>query len=247
MTDAASTDNGAPTHVLQVFGPAFGMPDPSPFCMKAMSLLKIANIPFQTATGNVLKAPKKKLPVLIENGQAIADTTLIRFHLEHTSGIEFDRGLDDQQRGIAWAAEKLCEDNLYWAAVYERWIVDENFEVGPKTFFNDIPAIARPVIVPIIRRDIRVALKNQGLGRHSREEILAIARRGIDALAGILGDQDWIGGDQPCGADAMVHSMVANCLSETFETDLRTMVGDHRNLVAYRDRGFALWYPDFKV
>jgi glutathione S-transferase len=37
--------------ILYTFGPYFGLPDPSPFVMKAEVLLKMANLPFETDTG----------------------------------------------------------------------------------------------------------------------------------------------------------------------------------------------------
>ncbi len=33
---------------LHTFGPAFGQPDPSPFVMKAMALLKLSGQPYTT-------------------------------------------------------------------------------------------------------------------------------------------------------------------------------------------------------
>ncbi|MEO1695422.1 MAG: glutathione S-transferase family protein [Pseudomonadota bacterium] len=230
---------------LLVFGEAFGMPDPSPFCMKARSLLAIANLPYDTAEGDVMKAPKKKLPVLIENGVPIPDTTFMRLHLEQKHGIDFDRHLTPEQVGHAWALEKLCEDNLYWHIMFDRWMVPHNFDRGPKAFFQSLPAFVRPVLIPIIKRDIRVALKWQGTGRHSRAEIHDLARRGIDAIAAALGDKPWICGDEPCGADASVHATVTALLCALFESDLLAHTQSHENLVAYRARGLAAWYPDF--
>ena len=38
---------------LYTFGPAFGLPDASPFVIKAELLLKLAGLPYQTRRGNV--------------------------------------------------------------------------------------------------------------------------------------------------------------------------------------------------
>src|SRR5690349_7971307 len=43
---------------LYTFGPFFGLPDPSPFVMKAETLLKIAKLPYRADTGGFSKAPK---------------------------------------------------------------------------------------------------------------------------------------------------------------------------------------------
>jgi hypothetical protein len=52
----------------------------------------------------------------------IADSTLIRLHLEQRHNIDFERGLTPEQRGVAWAAEKMCEDHLYWFVVQARFL-----------------------------------------------------------------------------------------------------------------------------
>ena len=43
---------------LYTFGPAFGLPDPSPFVMKAEVLLKMADLPYRVDTTGFRKAPK---------------------------------------------------------------------------------------------------------------------------------------------------------------------------------------------
>ena len=86
---------------LEGFGPAFGLPDPSPFVTKAEMLLKMAGLPYAVDTGGFNKAPKGKLPYIIDNGEIIADSTFIRWHIEREYNIDFDRGLSAEQREIA--------------------------------------------------------------------------------------------------------------------------------------------------
>ncbi len=93
---------------LEVFGPGFGLPDPSPFCMKAMVLLKMAGLQYETSICDPRKAPKGKGPVLHDDGSLVPDTTFMRWHIEEKYGFDFDSGLSDQRRGISWAIEKLC-------------------------------------------------------------------------------------------------------------------------------------------
>src|SRR4249919_2363068 len=119
---------------LYTFGPFFGLPDPSPFVMKGEMLLKLSGLPYKTDTRGFSRAPKGKLPYIDDDGELIADSTLIRLHLEKKHGIQFDRGLSARDRGTAWAVDKMLEDHLYWIMVYWRWLKDENFERGPKAF-----------------------------------------------------------------------------------------------------------------
>ena len=230
---------------LYTFGPFFGLPDPSPFVMKGEMLLKLAGLPYQTSTRGFSRAPKGKLPYIDDDGEIVADSTLIRMHLEKKHGIQFDRGLSARDRGTAWAVEKMLEDHLYWLMVYWRWLKDENFERGPKAFFKRAPAIIRPLVEKMVRRSIRRNLHGHGIGRHSEAETTAMAVRAVDSLSGILDHNRYFLGDQPCGADATVFAFVAGAMSPVFDSPLRTELERAANLVAYRDRMMAQYFPDF--
>lgn len=229
---------------LYSFGPAFGLPDPSPFVTKAEVLLKMAGLPYNTDTGGFNKAPKGKLPYIVDNGDTIADSTFIRWHLEKKYHIDLDRGLDAEQRAIAWAFEKMLEDHLYWAVVHERWMDDANFDKGPRTFFRKIPGPMRIFLIPMIRRQVRRSLHGQGLGRHSREEIVALGTRSIDATADFLGTKPFLMGQEPTGVDATAFAFIAGLLCPVFETKLRTAAERRDNLRRYVGRMTVRFYPD---
>mgnify|MGYP000607287891 CR=1 FL=1 len=155
-------------------GPNFGLPDASPFVTKVEILLRMSKLPFEKAMMSFSKAPKGKIPYIDDDGKLLGDSTFIRWHMENKYGIDFDRGLTAEQQAIAWAFEKMAEDNLYWVSVHARWMDDSNFERGPVTFFNAAPAIVRPFVVAMVRRRVRKSLRDQGMGRHSAEEIAAL-------------------------------------------------------------------------
>ena len=229
---------------LFTFGPAFGLPDPSPFVTKAEVLLKLSGLPCKTSTRGLRGAPKGKLPYIDDDGVIVADSTLIRLHLEERHGIDFDKGLSPAEKGVAWAFEKLCEDHLYWAVVHSRWMDRANFDQGPRRFFDIAPAPIRPLVIWAIRRRVRRDLHGQGLGRNERAEIEKLAMRGIGAIADQLGDKPYLMGMAPCGADATTFAWVLSILCPRFETPLRHAAGQRANLVAYRDRGLRQWFPE---
>ena len=230
---------------LYTFGPMFGLPDPSPFCMKADVQLKMSGLPYKLDHSGFMKAPKGKQPYIDDNGRKIADSTFIRWHLEDKHKIDFDPGLTAEQKATAWAFEKLCEDQLYWGMVRDRWVNHGNFDKGPVTFFESVPALIRPLVKAKARRDVGNALKGQGLGRHSVEETERIVIHGVEALADFLGSKPFLMGANPCGADAATFSWVAGFLCPHFDGPIHRAGMARTNLVAYRDRGMAKWYPDF--
>ena len=112
---------------LYTFGLAFGLPDPSPFVTKAEVLLKMAGLAYRIDNTGFRRAPKGKLPYIDDDGERIADSTFIRWHLENKYHIDFEKGLSAEQRAIGWAFEKMAEDNLYWALVDARWFCFDLF------------------------------------------------------------------------------------------------------------------------
>ena len=227
---------------LHTFGPAFGLPDGSPFVMKAMLLLKFADQPFEAKPTNVTKAPKGKLPVIVDEGEIIPDSTFIRLHLERKYGFDFDAGYDARERAIAWSVEKLLEDHLYWLVVHNRWMVDANFYRGPVHFFDRVPALIRPLITRMVRGKIRRNLFGQGFGRHSDDERAVLARRGMAALADALGDRPFLLGERPCGADATLAAFILGALCPLFDGETRNAAQSHANLVAYGERMLARYF-----
>ena len=229
---------------LYGFGPGLGLPDPSPFVMKAEVLLKIAGEPYKIDTKGFAKAPKGKLPYIDDDSERIADSTFIRWHLEKKYRVDFDQGLDPTQRATAWAFEKMIEDNLYWVIVHDRWVDGDNFSKGPRRFFDRVPAPIRPLVVPMIRRKVRGALHGQGMGRHAEEEIQALGTRSVEAIADFLGDKPFFFGATPTGADATIFAFVAGVLCPVFDSRTRTAAEQRENLRRYVGRMTARFYPE---
>lgn len=228
---------------LHTFGPFFGLPDASPFVMKGEMLLKLAGLPYATSTRGFTRAPKGKLPYIDDDGEIVADSTLIRMHIERKYGFDFDRSLGPRDRGIAWSVEKMLEDHLYWLMVYWRWMIDANFERGPKGFFRRAPAPLRPLICAMVRRQVRATLHAQGTGRHHDAEKTALADRAIEALSQVLGENRYLMGDEPCGADATAFAFIAAGLPDLFQSPLQKKLAATLNLVAYRDRMMGEFFP----
>jgi glutathione S-transferase len=222
---------------LYKFGPFLGTPDSSPFVIKAMLLLRLAGVPFREAQGNPFKAPQRLLPYIDDDGVKVADSTLIRFHLEKKYDVDFDGGLDEQQRAVAWAVERMCEDHLYFGMLEMRWLDADNFRVGlGRHMFDPIPAAVRPIVKSVLRRMNAKRLHGHGIGRHPRQQIAELAIRDVETLAAILGSKLFLMGDKPCAADAVVFGIVTSILTPSLKSPIRAAMERRANLVSYRDR-----------
>jgi glutathione S-transferase len=233
------------TITLYGFGPMFGLPDPSPFVVKAEVLLKLSGLPYRLDTTGYRRAPKGKLPYIEDGGTVVADSAFIRWHLEERHGIDLDRGLSPSGRAVGWAVERMLEDHLYWAMVEERWVQEANFARGPARIFEAMPAPLRPLARRMAVRKVRAALHAHGLGRHARAEIERLATASIRSLAEILGEKrHLLGTEAPCGADATAFAFVNSLLCPHFESPLRRAAEACPNLVAYEARLRARFYPE---
>ena len=81
---------------LYGFGAGFGLPEISPFVTKTEVQLKMAGLAYRKERAMPPASPKGQLPFIDDDGEAVADSTFIRAHIERKYGFDFDAGLDQQ-------------------------------------------------------------------------------------------------------------------------------------------------------
>jgi len=217
----------------------------SPFCLKLDAFLRMTGIAHESLTASTpFGGPKKKAPWIEHEGRTMGDSGLIIDYLKDKFGKDPDADLTEAERATAIAVQRLVEENLYWALVYDRWGREENWPILKNSVLGDIPGPIRAVLAPFARRAVRKQLEGHGMGLHSPDEIAAIAKKDIDALAGLLSDSPWFFGDKPGLTDATVYSLLANIAFVAFASPMKDMIESHPNLVAFLDRFKNEFYPD---
>jgi glutathione S-transferase len=215
----------------------WGVVSVSPFCLKLDAFLRMTDIPHRSVTAATpFAGPKKKAPWIEHDGRKIGDSAFIIAYLIERFGRDPDAGLTAAQRGQAVAIQRLVEENLYWAMVYDRWVRSENWPILKGSVLGDIAAPVRALIAPLARRGVKKQLTGHGMGLHSAAEIEAIAARDLAALSALLGDQDWFFGAEPTLADATVFSLLANIRHVEFASPMQAMIEGHANLASHTDR-----------
>ncbi|MEM8505246.1 MAG: glutathione S-transferase family protein [Cyanobacteria bacterium P01_D01_bin.1] len=233
---------------LYQFAPALGLRCPSPVCLKLETYLRMTALPYQVAANaNVLKAPKKKLPYIVDNGHVIADSGFIINYLMETYGDSLDAHLSPKQRGTMLGMRRLMEEHLYWVAFYFRWVDDDNWKIIKDVFFEDVPMPMRLVVPTLVRRSAIRDLYGQGIGRHSPDEVFALGCENITAISDFLSDQPYLMGDQPTSLDAIGYGMLSNIMRVSIDSRLKSYALGFKNLVAYCDRMHTRYWSNTPI
>lgn len=230
---------------LYGFMPAWGLFDVSPYVTKAITLFKMANIPFDKQMADLESVSKHKAPYIkLKNDEIIQDSTFIRKYLEESHGANFDAHYSKKELAYGYALERLCENHLNWILTHGRWIHDDNFNKGPRMFFMNAPEHIRENIIAEVRERIKNGQIAHGISRHSEEEIFQLAKMDIDALDEALGDNNFILGDEPCGYDASIHGTLAGLATPHFDIKAGEYLRNNKRLMAYIKRMNELYYPN---
>ena len=233
---------------LTVYHPAFGEPTGSPFAVKAICLLEQSGQPYTIKyTNDPRKAPNAKLPVLLHDGQVIPDSDAIRDHLEKTFQLDFDAGLDPQQRAVSRAVIRMAEEDLYFGLLCDRWMNDDNWPALKAEFFGGMPFPANLLVPALVRKSTISQAKAQGMGRHSAAERVARVSKDFQALSTLLGDQAFLFGTQPTAADFSVVPMLRALGTSPGQSAMKQAMLGFGNLAAYLETGKAALYPKAKA
>ncbi|NOR64352.1 MAG: glutathione S-transferase family protein [Rhodobacteraceae bacterium] len=229
---------------LITYPAAFGAPSASPFGVKAMCFLKMAGAEWEMGrSSDPRKAPKAKLPVLIDGDVKIPDSEDIRSFLEQKYSVDFDEGLSAEQRAVSRAIIRMCDEHLYFALVCDRWLNDANWGVLREEFFGMIPKLVRGFVTNKIRQQVRMSMHAQGMGRHSVAERLARADMDIRAITALVGDKPFLFGEAPTAADASAAPVLAAMAGSPTETLLSKRLNADAPLMAYLGRVQGALYP----
>lgn len=230
--------------LYQSAGRPWGMPNLSPFCGKLETYLRMAEVPYDTAVADIRKAPKGKVPYVAIDGGLMGDSQLVIDRLERQAGERaLDHGLAPRDRAIAHALRRMLEDGLYFVSMYNRWATDDGFAVLAPEFRKILPGPVK-LAMPLIRRTVKKALRAQGTGRHAPDEVMAMGIADLDAASELLGDRPFVCGDRPRTVDASLFAFATSILGFPAESRLRSHAEGLGNLVAYRDRIRARWWPE---
>jgi glutathione S-transferase len=232
---------------LQKFGPAFGLPDASPFVTKLETYLRMTGQPYETVTGNVRKAPRGQLPVVEIDGKIVVDSTTIIDQLEAARPEKLDARLNAKEQAVALAFKSMLEEHLYFGVLYMRWATDDGwavFEVALRQMLGTmgVPSLLHGVVAKSARKYTVNRTKIQGIGRKPRAELVATCSKLMDAVAEELSDRAYFCGSDLTTYDATAYAFFSGVLCPAFDNELRRHAATKTNVVAYVDRMKAKYW-----
>lgn len=219
------------------FPPAMGLPNASGFCLKLETWLRMAGLQYENVyTMNLGRAPKGKLPFIIDDGTTLADSSFIIDHLTKRHGVTLDDHLDRGERAQSLLLQRTLEEHAYWCVLYFRWADDRFWPATREAFFAGMGAPYKWFVPKLARQGMVKQVKAAGIGRHSADEITALGMRDIDAIATVLGDKPFLFGE-PSSVDASAYGMLANVVFVDLDLPFKTLIErDYPSLVRYCER-----------
>ncbi|MBT3585134.1 MAG: glutathione S-transferase family protein [Halobacteriovoraceae bacterium] len=220
------------------------VPNNSPFCAKLECYLKAAKVEYISVPfhGNPAKAPKGKLPYIVDQGQSIADSELVIKYLKQRHQVDLDQGLSKTDQAIACAFKKLIEDHLAWALVQCRWVDQDNWQVTCPSFFGHLPPVINKIVPAIVRKGVAKSTWAQGMGRHAKTDLLSFADEDFNSLSDFLADKTYFFGEDFTSLDASAYGLLCNILNTPFTPDLKELLQKYPNLVKYIERITELYF-----
>jgi glutathione S-transferase len=230
--------------LLQFF-PTWNIPNPSPFCMRVETYLRMAEIPYENKyTANPNASPTGKFPAIIDDGKTIPDSSSIIDYLKEKHGDTLDQHLTAADKGKALCMQRMIEEHLYWMIVYSRWISVEGWETLQTAFFGKLPLLLKIWLPGVLRKKVRRQLDGQGLGRMNEKEMFERGKKDVQALVDILGEQDFFFGDKPTSFDACAYATIDNILHTPIDSPVKQFAQQFKSLEDYCARMKAKYYPD---
>lgn len=240
------------TVILHMFERARHCPSPSPFPIKLETFLRMAEIKYEADFSKPMSA-KGKSPWISLNGEDVADSQLAIEHLQRHFGekAELSRHLSAKEKAEARAMRAVLEDHFYFCAVMDKWVFGKRSDILNNMAPLPGPSFLHNFFLGRVAGNLKKQCEGQGIGRHSPEQIRAMAKEDLKTVSDYLGEEKpFMMGDRPTEIDCVVFGFLTGILytvTEDDEADLPKYVETEcANLKAHHDRIKEKYYSDWE-
>jgi glutathione S-transferase len=218
--------------ILYSYPTLFGLADNNGYGLKVFAFLKLAGLAFvHEHAVDASAAPRRQLPYIVDDGEAIGDSDTIIAHLTQRYRLHLDEALSSAQRDTAHLITRMLDD-LYWVMSYSRWKDEEFWPAFRAALQREHPNVTTADLEQAREFNSR-RYYFQGIGRYAPPAAYARGLADLRVLADLVPARDFMFGPRPCSIDAAIYGFIANIYFYSIETPLKKFVTAHSKLVRH--------------
>lgn len=231
--------------MINVFGLAksWDFPDASPYTCKLVMWLRLVGLDYTLNyvpwPEMIERAPRKSVPWVEDpDGEIVHDSQRVIEHLTAKYSLSLDAHLSAREEAQMRAWQRLLEDHYYWAGLVQmRWVEDHNWAIYKRELAAELePSPEVEAFFQEIRDYLVGEFRGHAVGKMTTDEVRAVARQDLDALAAWLEDRPYFMGERATSIDATVYAWML----QTYATPCSSPVVDYAqtktNLKSYYER-----------
>jgi len=187
----------------------------SPFCLKARICLSLKQVPYQRigltlGRRSELKrlSPLAKVPVLLANGETVADSSRIALFLEQKAPKPALIPRTVEERAWAHLIEEWADESLSFVVGFFKWLNPANRERAYELTAELAGKLPRGAILPLVRRQIVRRYAASGFVAGSLPHFEERMGENLVHLRDMLGDKPFLLGKYATLADIAVFAQL---------------------------------------
>ncbi len=189
----------------------------SPFCAKARMCLQVKGVPYRRITLTVGRLrelrqvnPLGKVPVLLDHGRPVADSSTIARHLEAQHPEPPLLPADPAARAYASLLEDWADESLYFVVGAFKWLNPANRKTAIARTMSELGGGAlRPIVARLAARRIARSYRAWGYGPESLGHFEERMRESLGWLAELVNGRAFLLGRTLTLADVAVYAQLA--------------------------------------
>jgi len=212
----------------------------SPFVEKVVRGLQLKGVSFELVEPKGPTDLRKwnpqtgKMPVVEFDGEKVYDSTLILRRLDQLVRVPPLFADDPVAAANQRQLEDWADESLYWYVMAFMW-TPKNSGATANRNLSFVPGLLRPLLVPLVRRQIGGMIRAQGMGRLPEPMLATEFGARLDDLLRMLGDKPYFYDVRPSVADLAVYGQLASARSEV-APETRRAVAERPRLLDYMKR-----------
>jgi len=216
------------------------IPSISPQELKLESWLKLHGISYENVDHKAkLTSKRGTLPFIELNGEEVTDAATFQT-LSEKFGKDMSAHLTQEQKNVEHAMIKMVENHLFWAIMQWRTSIADNTLKAYNIHLPTFLASKAPLGLLNLHfkfnicKKVRKQVKSQGF-----QDIEQLGKNDLDVLSAMLGENEFLFGDEPAILDLVVYSHLAQLVMvmEEYPCPLRDFLKEScKNLVGLVNR-----------